>query len=273
MRAVTIIIALACSFFWGYSCFATDSIRPQTKPGFTPAEVDTMAEAAHQAWANEVWQQETSRKGRISLRESFLGENWSVTTTEEWLQAYNGQILDPPWEFSVTESIAYNNNTPSNALRSLIYATYKMDYEGLNSLTDDPSIKEKNKLYLQPTDTMLQVSQAVFPGLSNATHCAVLLVGHLEWEGSKYVYYLFRGSHPESPRENQYIFGSHAFRKDAAKSVYWQTPDLSLSRITAFLNIAALSGSTGAKLFGTYQEMYEFYKGSDVPKHFYVFGE
>jgi len=255
------------------SAWANVSGKFSNVPGYTQAQTDAMADAAHQAWVDSVWQSETSRAGRIGLREGFVGENWNVNTTGKWMQIYNGEILDPPLEFNVSEPFVYNNVTASNALRSLLHATYMMDYEGLNSLTDDNRIKERNEWYLQPTNIITRIHEATFPGLIGATHVAVLLVGHLQWEGDEYVYYLFRGSHPESPRNKQYIFSSKSFRKDPTNNCYWQTEDLRVSSIDSFLTIGTPHEPISCKHFGTYQEMYDYYKDSDVPAHFYTFGE
>lgn len=260
-------ILLACL------CGAADIVQTRTTPGFTPSEVDSMAEAAHQTWRDEVLSQTKNRSGKIALREGPLGENWDVSTIDSWMQVYKGQILDPPWEFCVTEPVSYSNNSASNALRSVLHATYKMDYEGLNSLTDDKAIKDSNRYYLQPRTTIEQIQKATFPGLIDAKRITVLLVGHLEWKDDEYVYYLFRGSHAESPQDNQYIFGRMSFRKDQSNNLYWQTDDLKYSSISSYLIISTPHDPHTSKLFGTYQEMYDYYKGSDTPVHFYTFGE
>ena len=273
MRQIPIRISVALMTLSIAHSNAHDASRSNGQRGFTAAEVNSIADAAHQAWVDEVRSQTTSRAGIIALREGPLGENWDITTTDKWMQTFNAQILDPPWEFSVADPVDYSNDTASNALRSIFHAEFMMDYDALNSLTDDPSLKESNEYYLQPVETIRALRQAMFPGLMEAINITVLLVGHLEWEGTEYVYYLFRASHAESPRENQYIFGSHAFRRYTGENVYWLTHDLRYSGISNYLVIATPHDPHTSKRFGTYQEMYEYYKESDVPAHFYTFGE
>ncbi len=229
----------------------------------------------HQAWKAEVTAQATNRAQKIFLHEGICGRQLSISTTEEWLDVFNGQVLDPPWEFCQSEPVSYNNNTASNALRSVIYAKYILDVDALNGLTDDEYVNSRNAIYDLPSELLNALAEAMLPGMIGANHTTVLLVGHHAWGGHEYVYYLVRGSHAESPQENQYMFDHISFRKDPINNKYWETPDLDLSLIRSFLRLRTPTphGLRSANYLGTYQEMYEYYKDSGLPVHFYTFGE
>jgi hypothetical protein len=267
------------------TAWATASGRfRNSAPGYSEAEVNAKADASRDEALRMInesfeaaggWAAPTRRQ-KIREREAALGGNMQVSNFEEWMRAYNGQILDPPWSFCASDPVAYDNTTASNALRSIAYATYVRDFAVLKSLTDDEEEKQHIDNAAEiPKEMADKMADLFTPGLRGATQITVLLIGRLEFEGDEYVTILVRLSHKDSPREKAIAFGRHSFRKDPANAVYWQTNDLRDSNIERFLEIAGPRHARQGrgKQHGQYSELHEYYKNSEVPDHFFLFGD
>jgi hypothetical protein len=253
-------------------------------PGYSESEVNAKADASRDEALRMInasieaagGRVAPTRRQQIGNREETSGPKWKVSNIEDWMRVYNGQILDRPWSFCVSDPVAYDNTTASNALRSVSYAKYIRNYEGLKSLTNDEEIKKQYDLDAKfPRELADKLADHLFPGVRGATQLTAILIGSLEFDGSDYVSILVRLSHKDSPREKAIAFGTYSFLKDSVNGVYLQTNDLRDSNIERFLEIAGPHHARQGrgKQHGQYSELYEYYKNSEVPDHFFLFGD
>jgi hypothetical protein len=261
-------LQIGSNYFFRF--YAQNSSEQDWSPGsstfrpvaaYSPEAVDLLEEQMHQ---NEI---DKLRAGGAMPGEIYdYKEHWIERRSycpewNQWLAWNDVELYDEPYVFSMTNDFQYRTDTLTNAFRTFWHAWYKADSETLYEISDESGDQGLRDCFW-PEDGI----DPPEPYHKDLCKVSVLSCQKISVDSVKYYELLFRREHPSAPKSHLLNYLVICFKKDGSN--YFNTQD-----IAARLSYGVLdAGVTNAIFFGigTYSNVYEILKDSNLPNHFYT---
>jgi len=199
----------------------------------------------------------------IGLEEEldFVQRGIKIDGWDAWKKEFKAEVLDPPFVFDIRDEVKPDISNVTNALKLIFYSRLTRKDKYLLEGSDESGRKEIQEwIGLSGEDKEMSLLLE-----DQCTKVTILMTARKRWKGYDYFYFLYRRENPEIPIKDC-IFLSYAMFKEI-KGKYYYTCDLSGSDIEMGLSHLGFSANSD---FGMYEKIFEKFKDTKVPEHFYT---